>query len=329
MNLFELTKQLIAIDSITGKEKNVTQFVADYLKGAGFMVDLYEVSVGRCNIFARKSDPYVVLSTHLDTVSPFFPFSEDHQFIYGRGACDAKGIMAAQIKAAERLIDLGHQEIGLLFVVGEEGGSDGAKVANKVPNNSRFLINGEPTENKLAIGTKGAIRCKLITHGRAAHSAYPEQGQSAILKLLDIIQDVRQIQFPTEEHMGETTLNIGVISGGDQANVIPEEAHALCMFRTVTPSDEIKTVLESAIRGRGDVQYLFETDPLILESLEGFESVVVSYATDIPLLTNWGKPYLFGPGSILHAHSIHERICKESLEEAVDLYCKLVNRLLS
>jgi acetylornithine deacetylase len=329
MDLFELTKELITIDSITGKEEDVTQFVADYLKGVGFIVDLYEVSVGRCNIFARKSDPYVVFSTHLDTVSPFFPFSEDHQFIYGRGACDAKGIMATQIKAAERLIDSGRQEIGLLFVVGEEGGSDGAKAANKVPNNSRFLINGEPTENKLAIGTKGAIRCKLITQGRAAHSAYPEQGQSAILKLLDIIQDVRQIKFPTEEHMGETTLNIGVISGGDQANVIPEEAHAILMFRTVTPSDEIKTLLETTIHGRGDVQYLFETDPLIMESIEGFESVVVSYATDIPLLTNWGKPYLIGPGSILHAHSANERISKESLKEAVDLYCKLVNRLLS
>jgi acetylornithine deacetylase len=323
-----LTKSLVALASPTGSENAVVKFLREYLAAAGFEVQLQEVNNGRDNIYARVGEPALVLSTHTDTVSPELPFGEDEAFIYGRGACDAKGIIAAQIKAAEKLRAAGLRSFGLLFVVGEESGSDGAVAANAIPNRCRFLINGEPTENKLALGSKGALRVEVTARGRAAHSAYPQQGESAIVKLLDVLHDIRALAMPTHPVLGETTCNIGTIAGGIQANVIPDFAKAELMLRIVTDTGSIKSLLAQTIAGRAEIHCNFECDPILLEALEGFETTVAAFTTDIPLLTNWGKPLLLGPGSILDAHTPHERIAKSELARAVEIYYQIVKILL-
>jgi acetylornithine deacetylase len=328
LDLFELTKALVSRNSTTGCEAEVVQFLTEYLRSHGFEVELQEVAPDRNNIFAHIGDPCLVFSTHLDTVSPFFPVSEDKERIFGRGASDAKGIAAAQIKALERLKRSGVSDIGLLFVIGEEGGSDGARAANEWSNKSQFLINGEPTENKLAVGTKGAVRCEIRAQGIAAHSAYPEKGESAILKLMDVISDIRDHHWPSDPLLGESTVNIGSLIGGGQANVIPDQAQALLMFRTVSPAHVIKNQLQRIVHSQAEVHYLFEADPVYLETVEGFETTVVSFATDIPLLSRWGKPFLLGPGSILQAHSDHEYIDKSALKTGVDQFCRLARHLI-
>ncbi len=329
MEIFDLTAALIQIPSPTGEEQAVVAFLHDYLETAGFEVQLQEVTRGRANIFARVGEPLVVMSTHTDTVLPLLPFHQDEAFMYGRGACDAKGILAAQVKAAERLRLAGVRNFGLLFVVGEEHGSEGATAANTIPNQCRFLINGEPTENKLALGSKGALRAEIVAHGRAAHSAYPHQGESAIVKLLEVLSDIRALALPAHPVLGETTCNIGTIAGGGQANVIPDFAKAELMFRTVTAAGVIKDTLAQTVRGRAEIHYQFACEPVMMAELPGFETTIVAFTTDIPLLPQWGRPLLFGPGSILDAHTPHERIAKSELARAVDLYFGIAEELLT
>ncbi len=327
MNVFELTRKLISIPSISGEEKEVAEFLAEYLSGAGFEVDLQQAAEDRPNIYARRGDPDIVLSTHTDTVPPYVEFREDEEFIYGRGACDTKGLMAAMIKAAEALIESGVGDFGLLFVVGEEAGSQGARAANSIPNRSRYLINGEPTESKLALGSKGALRAILRAKGRAAHSAYPEMGESAIEKLLGILNDLRRVDLPRDETLGASTMNIGIIKGGVAGNVIPPDAEAELMYRVVTSNDSLKRIIEGVVDSRADIEYTFACDPVVTESIDGFETTVVAFTTDIPQLGNWGKPLLFGPGSILDAHTPGERIAKKELASAVDTYQRMVVNL--
>lgn len=327
MNVFELTGKLISIPSISGDEKPVAEFLAAYLSAAGFEVDLQEAEEGRPNVYARRGDPDVVLSTHTDTVPPYVEFREDEEFIYGRGACDTKGIIAAMLKAGEALIESSVTDFGLLFVVGEEAGSVGARVANSIPNRCRYLINGEPTESKLALGSKGSLRAILRAKGRAAHSAYPEMGESAIEKLLEVLDDLRRVELPIDETLGASTMNIGMIKGGVAANVIPPEAEAELLFRVVTGNESLKRIIEGVAGGRVEVEYTFGCDPVFTEKLDGFETAVVAFTTDIPALTNWGKPLLFGPGSILDAHTAGERILKKDLAAAVDAYRQMVVRL--
>lgn len=327
MNVFELTRKLISIPSISGDEKAVAEFIADYLSAAGFEVEIQEAAPRRPNVYARRGDPDIVLSTHTDTVPPYVGFSEDDEFIYGRGACDTKGIIAAMIKAAEALIEAGVTDFGLLFVVGEEAGSVGANAANAIHNRSRYLINGEPTESKLALGSKGALRAILKAKGRAAHSAYPEMGESAIEKLLDVLDDLRRASFPRDETLGATTMNIGMISGGVAGNVIPPEAEAELMFRVVTSNDSLKRIIEGVVDSRAEVQYTFGCDPVFTERIDGFETTVVAFTTDIPQLGNWGRPLLFGPGSILDAHTPREKIGKSELARAVGAYSRIVMSL--
>jgi len=327
VELFELTKALMQIPSPSGEEEKAIEFLTTYLKSSGFDLKLQTVENQRCNLYAKTGEPKVVLSTHIDTVKPLVPFKEDSHTIYGRGACDAKGILATQIKAVERLKESGQRDIGLLIVIGEEAGSDGAKAANQLKNNCRVLICGEPTDNTLAIGTKGAIRVELKTRGRSGHSAYPEQGESAIVKLLNILQDWQKITFPIDSTLGQTTWNIGIIEGGSGANVIPDFARAEIMFRVVTDVTSIKKLLEKQIRIECEIDYNFEIDPIKMNSVKGFDTSIVSFATDVPLLNNWGKPYLLGPGSILKAHTLEESIPKKELVKAVDLYCRLVKEL--
>jgi acetylornithine deacetylase len=332
IDVFKLTRELIDIPSVTGDEFHVGTSLAELLGRLGYQIEVQEVESHRANVIATLGDqPAVVLSTHMDTVPPYIPASEDDDFIYGRGACDAKGIIAAQIAAAERLRADGVTEIGLLFTVDEEVTSAGAKALNAHPLASvcRYLINGEPTDNRLAIGTKGSLQVTIKTGGRAAHSAYPEQGDSAIEKLLDVLADVRKIEWLSDESFGETTCNIGVISGGTRANVIAGEAQTVLQIRLATNAEAAKDLLERAVGGRALLEYKSVHDPVRLHALDGFESTIVRFTTDIPYLTSWGTPLLIGPGSILDAHTEHERVAKSELVKAVTIYGDLVRRLLN
>jgi len=327
MHLFELTRRMVDIESTTGMEREVAEYAAGYLRGLGADVSLEEAEPGRPNVFACWGKPDVVLSTHLDTVPPFFPSSEDENAIRGRGSCDAKGIAAAMIKAVERLLAEQRSGFGLLFLVGEERNSTGAQFANRSPRGSRFLINGEPTENQLALGSKGALRMEFEAHGRMAHSAYPELGESAIEKLLTALVNLRTISWPVDSVLGATTCNIGTISGGRAPNVIPDEARAEVFIRLVSDSAPVRAAVENAVAGLTEIHYVLDMPALHLGALDGFRTTVVSFTTDIPSLTAWGKPYLLGPGSITVAHTEREFVSKRELEEAVVLYADLVKRL--
>lgn len=328
MHIFELTRRLIEIESITENEKNVAHFLRDYLAQLNYEVSLQEAMPNRFNVLALAGQPELVFSTHIDTVPPYIPFREDEQYLYGRGACDAKGILAAQVEAAQRLRAAGETRFGLLFVVGEERNSAGALYANRNPLGSKFLVDGEPTENKLALGSKGSLRAGIIARGKAAHSAYPEMGESAILKLLDLLEEVRQMKFDPDPLLGETTCNIGILEGGTKANIIPDAARAEIMFRSVVPLERIKTRLEAIAAGRAEIRYAFEVPIVLMNVVDGFDTTVVSFTSDVPFLTRWGRPYLLGPGSILDAHTDHERISKKQLLEGVDLYVRLASSLL-
>jgi len=323
-----LLRQLIDLDSTTGKEASVAEFVSNCLDRMGFRVLRQSVSGGRFNVFATLGDPVVVFSSHLDTVPDYFPFSEDDQFVYGRGACDAKGIIAAQILAGKKLLEEGLSDFGFLFVVGEENGSDGAKAANALPNRCRHLIHGEPTENKLALGSKGALRIVIETEGKSAHSAYPESGESAVLKLLDILHDLREMPMPVDSLLGTATMNIGTLGGGNRANIVPDRARSEIFFRTVTDSGTVKAHVMQLIGSRAVCRTEFECNPVVLDRMEGFDTTVVSYTTDIPLLANWGRPILLGPGSILDAHTSHEKISKMELARGIVLYQRLCRGFL-
>lgn len=331
MNLYELTKTLMNIPSVSGEEEAVGFFLRDYLESLGWTVELQAVSENQNNVIACLNEsPRVFLSTHIDTVPPFIPASEDNEKIYGRGACDAKGIIAAQITAAENLRKQGITDIGLLYTVEEERSSMGARAANEHPLAAKceYLINGEPTDNDLAIGSKGTFRLNIKTEGKAAHSAYPEMGESAIEKLLDILQDVRRAEFPNDEFFGETTVNIGTIEGGLALNVIPPRAEAGLAVRLTTPRAPIETMLGEIVEERGEIEVLSCSEPVKMLQVEGFNQKVVRFTTDIPYLTNWGQPLLLGPGSILVAHTKDEFVLKKDLEAAVELYENLVKKLL-
>lgn len=331
MNVYELTRRLIDIPSVTGDELAVGEFLARHLEELGYDVERQEVTANRFNIIVTTAaPPRIVFSTHMDTVPPFIESSEDEEFIYGRGACDAKGIIAAQIFAAQRLRDEGVNDVGLLFTVDEEMASLGAQVANKhlITKSCKFLINGEPTDNRLATGTKGSVRVIVTTEGRAAHSAYPEAGESAIEKLLDILQDIRAIAWPEDSFFGTTTCNIGVLNGGTRPNVIADKARAELQIRLGIDIEHIKRDLEDAVGTRGRLEYSSAHNPVRLYSVPGFDECVVRFTTDVPYLSEWGKPLLLGPGSIFDAHTDHERISKHELEQAVDLYLRLSKQLI-
>jgi acetylornithine deacetylase len=332
MNIFELTKALINIPSISGDEEAVGFFLRDYLESLGWTVELQAVSENQNNVIAYLNDtPRVFLSTHLDVVPPHIEASETEEKINGRGACDAKGIIASQIFAAEELRKQNINDIGLLFTVDEEQGSTGAKAANLHPVAAKceFLINGEPTDNDLAIGSKGSLRFFVKTKGKAAHSAYPEQGESAIEKLIEVLNDILKTEFPSDEFFGETTNNIGLISGGLKTNVIAPEAEAGLHIRLTTDEAPILEVLEKTIAGRGEIEVMTVAKPVRMLAVEGFRQKVVRFTTDIPHLSNWGTPLLLGAGSILVAHTKDEFVMKKDLEEAVGLYRNLARKLLS
>jgi acetylornithine deacetylase len=334
LNLFELTRALVDIESITNNEEAVGSFLigllSDLATRTGGAVERCPVEAHRFNVFAHWGVPLVTLSTHMDTVPPFFASREDAEFIWGRGSADAKGIIASMIAAAEKLLAAGARSFGLLFVVGEERNSAGALAAARDPRGSRFLINGEPTDNKLVLAAKGILRYEIEATGRLAHSAYPELGESAIDKLLDVLQEIRKIPLPDDKLMGRTTLNIGVISGGRAPNVISDSARAEISFRTVADADTLRQAVTCAVAGRAAAKEAFSVPPMRFTSFDGLESAVVSYTTDVPAFAGaWGQPFLIGPGSIQVAHTLEERVPKKELLESAEIYRKMVAQLLA
>jgi acetylornithine deacetylase len=322
-------RALVDIDSTTGSEADAARWLAQRLRDLRYRVTEQRLDGGRSNIWATPGDQpaAIVLSTHVDCVPPFFPSSIRDGCLYGRGACDAKGILAAQVAAAERVRAAGEQRVGLLFVVGEERGSDGAAAANTLANSSRFLINGEPTENRLATGTRGVLRVRLHATGRAAHSSTPERGESAIDKLLDALAALKAMPLPSSSAFGATFYNVGLIEGGVAPNVIPPHASAEIMFRTVGPADEVLSVvkrLEPQVR----VSEVLRVEPVRTHTVPGFPTSSFPFTTDIPLLDRWGTPLLFGPGSIEVAHTDHEHLALSDLNAAVDGYERLIRALL-
>jgi acetylornithine deacetylase len=336
-----LTRQLVDIESTTYHEGLAGAFLDEYLSTQRYTVERMPVpqppghltpgagTEERFNVYAALPGitPDVVLSTHMDTVPPFFGSSEDDEFVYGRGACDAKGIIAAQVAAADRLRDAG-VKVGLLFVVGEERDSAGAMISNLTPRGSRFLINGEPTDNRLALASKGALRVELRSKGRMAHSAYPELGESAIDKLVGTLNDLLAMPLPTEPEIGPSTLNIGLISGGRAPNVVPDKAEAHLLIRLVGPSGEIKEAILKTVGDRADVDFSLDLPFVRMRGVGDLPTMVAKFTTDIPALTNWGEPFLLGPGSIHVAHTPAEKIAKKELLEAVDLYYELATDLV-
>jgi acetylornithine deacetylase len=334
MHPFEMTRELIDIESITENEKQVGEYLLRYLSslaaGSDGRAETMSVTPQRFNVYAEWGTPTVVMSTHMDTVPPFFESSEDHENIYGRGACDAKGIIAAMIAAAEKLVDSGTRNFGLLFVVGEERNSAGAEVASRSPRGARYLINGEPTESKVALGSKGILRYEILAAGKMAHSAYPALGDSAIDKLLDVLDAIRRMPLPEDPVLGKTTLNIGTISGGRAPNIIPDAAKAEIAIRLVAQGHNVDRALRAAVANRAEVKEILSLPAMHFAALDGFPTSVVSFTTDIPVLAPaWGEPFLFGPGSIHVAHTTNEKISKRELLAAVDSYAQMTRTLLA
>jgi acetylornithine deacetylase len=330
MDVFALTRKLIDIESTTGMESQVGAALANELALLGYNVERMPVEGDRFNVWATHPEhprPELVLSTHMDTVPPFIPSSETSDRIYGRGSCDAKGIIAAQIAAARKLKSAGIY-VGLLFLVGEERDSRGAQVANRQPRGSKILINGEPTENKLALGSKGTLRVELVARGEMAHSAYPELGESAIEKLLDALENVRKLKLPTNPKAGPCTMNIGLIEGGRAPNVIPDYACAHLLYRLVGNTNELRQQIISAAAGKAEPDFILEIPYMEFTSVPGIETMIAAFTTDIPALTAWGQPLLIGPGSIHVAHTEGEYIEKRDLLAAIDLYARIACQLL-
>lgn len=330
MRVFELTRAMVDIESITGHEQPMSDYVLARLRELGARIETFEVEPGRTNVLGTFGQPAVTLSTHLDTVPPFFPSREDDTYIWGRGACDVKGIIAAMLCAAEGLRTEGVSNFGLLFVVGEEKNSAGAYHMARHNRGSRHLINGEPTENRLALGSKGALRYEVTSRGRMAHSAYPHLGESAIEKLLDALQRIRGVAMPSDPVLGPATLNIGTLAGGRAPNVIPDHAEASVMIRLVNDAAPLRAAIATACDGLADANEILCIPALHMSALPGFETTVVSYTTDIPAFGGaWGEPHLLGPGTIHVAHTSEERVEKSQLAEAVLIYQRMVRQLLT
>jgi acetylornithine deacetylase len=336
-DLVTLARALVDIDSTTGREEEAGRWLSNYLREAGYNVTEQPVDGSRFNVIATVARtggttavaPSVVFSTHFDCVPPFFPSRLEGGRLYGRGSCDAKGILAAQVAAADRLRRAGETRVGLLFVVGEERGSDGARTANEAApdRSSRFLIDGEPTDNRLGLATRGILRLKLRASGRAAHSSFPELGESAIDKLIDTLIALRTIDFPSDPVLGRTHYTVGLIAGGVAPNVISPSAEAEVMFRTVSEGAEIRRAI-APLEGAVEITHILEVPPVHLATVPGFDTAVFPYTTDIPFLSHWGQPLLFGPGSIHTAHTADEFVPVAELSAAVDHYVAIAKHLL-
>lgn len=328
MDTLKLARELIRLPSPSGKEGPVVDYLARLLGDAGWQVVRQPVTLGRDNLYATLAPPEVVLSSHLDVVPPDLEFAEDAEWLHGRGSCDAKGIVAAMVSAAEHFRAAGERRVALLLVVGEEAGSEGAIAAATLEPRGRWLINGEPTENRLVIGHKGALRVDLWAEGIAAHSGYREEGRSAIDLLLDALERIRALPLGEDQLLGTGSLNIGTIQGGVATNVLAPSAAAELLIRTVTDAEPIKAAIEAALPPHVTASFPLTIAPFRSTPLAGWESTTVNYTTDLPLLSAWGQGFLLGPGSIRVAHTDHERIRKSDLLAGRDSYIRLTTQLL-
>lgn len=329
MDPIALTRALVDIESITGNEAPVGEFLERALSSLGYDVRRMPVERHRFNLIALPPNlpsPQVFFSTHMDTVPPFIPSSEDDTNIYGRGSCDAKGIIAAQVAAAERLRKEG-LAAGMLFVVGEERDSAGARMANEHPLGAKFLVNGEPTENQIGIASKGALRVEVTAHGKMAHSAYPELGDSAINKLVEALYRLLRMPLPDNPEIGPTTVNVGVIEGGRAPNVIADVARAQLLYRLVGPAGQLRNDIVKTVGDLAHVEFVLEIPFIKLRTISGIPTMIAKFTTDVPALNNWGEPVLIGPGSIHVAHTEREHIPKAQLLEAVEIYCRIARQL--
>ncbi len=332
MNPVTLARALVEIPSPSGDEAAVVRHVATVLRNLDLRVEQQQVASNRFNLVATTtSAPRVVFACHLDTVPGEIEAHDDDTHVYGRGAADAKGAAAVQLAAAAKLLESGETRIGLLFTVDQEMNALGAREANAHPvaEQCAFLIGGMPTGGKLATGTKGSLRIRLSTKGKEAHSAHPENGDSAIVRLLDALTALRTATWPSSTQLGETTLNVGVIAGGTRANVVPGSAYADVQLRLVTPAASVEAQVRELVGPDVDIEVLAASDPLALFTPEGFETTSVRFTTDLPYLDKWGTPLLLGPGSILVAHTDGERIAKADLTACVDGYVRLTQHLLA
>jgi acetylornithine deacetylase len=328
-DVVDLAHALIAQPSLTDAEGPAVALASQWLRERGWSVTTQELAPDRANIWASRGRGAVTLSTHLDTVPPFIGPSRNGGQLAGRGACDAKGIAAAMMVAAQSLAEQGDDRVDLLFVVGEEKSSDGARAANMLPATSRFLVNGEPTEGRLASGAKGSMAVTVRTHGRAAHSAYPELGTSAITPMVELLSTLDELDLPTDPVLGATTINIGTLNAGREANIVPDAAQAQLMVRLVGDVAEVRDILERWSFGRAELEFASHIPAQHFTALAGFECAPVSFTSDIPLLDRWGTPLLFGPGSITVAHTPHEFIETSELRAAVNSYARIVRTLLA
>lgn len=329
MNVVALTRKLVDVESITGNEAFVGEILLKELTERGYNARRMTVEGARFNVIATPQEalkPAIFFSTHMDTVPPFFPSREEGDRVYGRGSCDAKGIIAVQIAAAERLRAEGIF-VGLLFVVGEERDSQGAKTANEQADGAKFLVNGEPTENRIALASKGTLRIELTASGRMAHSAYPELGESAIDKLIVALTRLRAMKLPDLEGIGPCTFNIGMIRGGRAPNVIPDHASAELLFRLVGPTEGLRKQILETIGSLATANFYLEIPFMRFRTVAGLPTMVAAFTTDIPALTNWGEPLLIGPGSIHVAHTDGEYVEKKQLADAVELYVRIGKEL--
>jgi acetylornithine deacetylase len=327
MDVFPLTRQLVDIESISGNEAGVGVYLYRELSSRGYKTEKIPVEANRFDVYACSNEkPEIVFSTHMDTVPPFVPSSEDSEKIYGRGSCDAKGIIAAQITAADRLRGQGIA-VGLLFLVGEERDSLGAKIANEHAVGSRFLVNGEPTDNRLALASKGTLRVEIIASGKMAHSAYPELGDSATDKLIEALARLRAMKLPSNPEFGPCTLNIGTIEGGRAPNVVADHARAELLYRLVGPAGDLRRRIVETVGELARVEFVLEIPFVQLHGVDGIPTMIAAFTTDIPALSNWGEPLLIGPGSIHVAHTEREFVAKKELLEAVKLYCSIAEKL--
>lgn len=328
-DVIDLASELLSIPSTTREEGKVVDAVYRHLTSSGWKVTLQEVTEGRSNVWATRKGGGVTLSTHLDTVPPYIPPRREGGRLYGRGSCDAKGLAAAMIVAAEQLLEEGEERVDLLFVVGEERGSDGARAANELPATSKWLINGEPTESILASGCKGALRVLVRTKGREAHSAYPNLGESAIIPMARLVQELDQLELPVDDILGPTTINVGRIHGGTEANIVPAHCEAELLVRLVGPDEVVRERLNAWASGRAEIEYGSVIPAQHFHTLPEFQSAPVAYTSDIPLLGNWGTPLLFGAGSIHVAHTPGEYVDEAELRDCVEQYKRLVRQLLA
>lgn len=321
-----LTRQLVDIPSLTGKEKELAEWLMEGLKEEGWNCSRQMLDSQRFNLLALDDDPDVLFSTHMDTVPPFIASDEDDEDVKGRGSCDAKGQIAAMICAARRLVAEGHRDVGLLFLVGEETDSAGARLAAQSGLSCSWIINGEPTDNHLVSAHKGALGLRLTARGKTAHSGYPERGISAVETLLDVLQRLRQAEWPTHPLLGPSHLNIGVLRGGMAPNVIPDQAQAEVFFRCVVPCRRYLSRIDR-LTSPLEVEVFTQSDPQHMHLEEGFPVKSVGFGTDIPYLKKIAAPLLYGPGSIFDAHTAQEKLNKKELLRGVDGLVALVQAL--